>query len=299
MADGAGRLARHAVYDGHLLSLLFRDVDVGKVFRTTHVLAGLPVPHGQEDALQVAHGIAVDAHMYVVPGTYLGQSRDVVVGHVHAARVARPSVDDHNLAVVAVQGMVDVGESDGVELHQLDASGADGLDMLFFQRLAVRPVAEGVKQGTYFHAFLHLLGQQVEQGVGDGVVAEVEVFQVYMMACPADGVEQVGKFIPSRSKQFHAVVARHGDACRAQVVHHQRVARCLGACGSHGEEDAQQDNQYSVLQNYLCLISFRGGKGSIKKRNLVQSGATCSVFLSFKPMRLFFCKPGTAVLRQL
>ena len=68
------------------------------------------------------------------------------------------------------------------------------------------PVAEGVEHGAYFHSFLYLFGQQVEQGIGNGVVAEVEVFQVYVVARLADFLKQVCKLVVPVHQQFHFVV---------------------------------------------------------------------------------------------
>ena len=224
MTDGTGRFTGHPVYDGYFFCFLSGNVDVGNIFGSSHVLACLPVPRGQENALQVSHGIAINTHVHVVPLSYLGQAGQVVVGYVHATRIARLSVDDNNFPVVSVQGVVDVGKGDGVEFHQFYASGPDGLDMLFAQRFVVRPVAESIEQSTYFHTFLYFLRQQVEQCVGNGVVAEVEILQMYVMACLTDGIEEVGKLGASCREQFDAVVARHRDTLPTQIVHHQCVA---------------------------------------------------------------------------
>ena len=187
--------------------------------------------------MQVADGITFDTDVHIVPLANLGQAVQVIIGHVHAAGIACLPVDDHDFAVVAVHDVVDVGKGDGVELDDFDASLADGLEVLVAQRLVVRPVAEGVEHGAHFHSLGSFLGQQVEKGVSDGVVAEVEVFQVDMVARLADGAEQVGELLLSAHQQLHAVVACHGDAFFTQVIHHLRISRQRLRPDAGGEEE--------------------------------------------------------------
>ena len=97
--------------------------------------------------------------------------------------------------MVASEEVVGVGELHGIELVELDALLAAVADVLFLQRLAVRHVAEAVEYSPHLNAFLHLRGQQLEEGVGNGVVAEVEVFQVDGVARIADGLEHVVEFL--------------------------------------------------------------------------------------------------------
>ena len=207
--------------------------------------------------MQVADGVAVDAYVYVVPFAYLGQALDVVVGDVHAARVAYFPVDDHDLAVVAVGGVVEPGEGDGVELHDFDAAPADVLQVFLLERLVVRPVAERIEQGPHLHPFGSLLGQQVEQGVGDGVVAEVEIFQMDVVACAADGFEQVDELVVSVHQQFHPVVAGHGDSHVLQALHDGAVAAGgLGRGPAGKEQEEHGQDRDDMFQNSLHHFSF-------------------------------------------
>ena len=99
--------------------------------------------------------------------------------------------------------------------------------MFFLQWAAVRPVAKGVEQGTHFHAFGRFLGQQVEQGVGDGVVAEVEIFQMDVMSGTANGFEQVGELVMPVHQQFYFVVVGQWGTHLFQPVHDDAVAGAL------------------------------------------------------------------------
>ena len=114
MADRPGCFPRGAVYYCNLLGYTVRKLgQVGEVCRTADVLSGFPVPHSQEDTLQVTYGIPFYVHVYVVPFTDFRQAVDVIVGNIHPARIADFSVDNHYLPVVAVHGMVDIGKGDG------------------------------------------------------------------------------------------------------------------------------------------------------------------------------------------
>ncbi len=97
--------------------------------------------------------------------------------------------------MIAVYGMIHPGKSDRIELDDFDALGADEFQMAFFQWLVVGPVAESIKHGADFNPFLDLLCQKAEQGIGYGVVAEVEVFQMDMVPGMADILEEVNELV--------------------------------------------------------------------------------------------------------
>ena len=69
--------------------------------------------------------------------------------------------------------LIDCGEgtqnSIRIKLHQLDAFLADGLHVVTLQRLVIAGVSEGIKHGTHSHTLLHLLTQNVEGQIGNGV----------------------------------------------------------------------------------------------------------------------------------
>ena len=108
------------------------------------MLSRLSVPHGQEDALQIAHGISFKMYVHIVPFTDFRQSVDVVVGDVHATGITYLSVNHYYFPMVAVYGMVTQGKVIGSNLMISDALGMDGFQMVFLQWLVVGPVAEGI-----------------------------------------------------------------------------------------------------------------------------------------------------------
>ena len=85
--------------------------------------------------------------------------------------------------------MIDVGKGERVELDNLDSLLPYFFEMSLLERFIVRPVAECIKHGPYFHAFFHLFGQQIEKRIGYRVIAEIEVFQMNVVFGVADGAE--------------------------------------------------------------------------------------------------------------
>lgn len=82
--------------------------------------------------------------------------------------------------------------------------------MAFFQWLVVGPVAEGIEHGADFNSLLGFLCQKAEQGIGYGVVAEVEVFQMDMMPGMADILEEIDELVMAGHQQFHFIVISDG-----------------------------------------------------------------------------------------
>ena len=101
--------------------------------------------------------------MHVAPGTYLLRTFYIIVGHIHSAGVGRPSVDNHNLAVVAGPDAVDPGEADRVELMDVDAVFTQGFEVVVLQRLVVGVVAEAVEECANLNPFTPFLAKNVEE----------------------------------------------------------------------------------------------------------------------------------------
>ena len=97
--------------------------------------------------------------------------------------------------MVAVGGVIEPGEGDGVELYNFNTLFANGFQVFLLQRPVVRQVAESIEKCAHFHTFFYLLGQQAKEGTGDGVVAEVEVLQMNVVACASDSFEQIGELV--------------------------------------------------------------------------------------------------------
>ena len=163
------------VYYGYFFGYTVGELRyIRKVNGATDVLFSLLVPHREENTLQIAHGISFKMYVHIVPFTDFRQSVDVVVGDVHATGITYLSVNYYYFPMVAVYGVVYPGKSDRVELDDFDALGMDGFQMVFLQWLVVGPVTEGIEHGADFNPFLDLLCQKAEQGIGYGVVAEIE-----------------------------------------------------------------------------------------------------------------------------
>ena len=143
--------------------------------------------------------------MHIAPFAHLFGSYYVIVGYVHAAGIGHLSVDHHDLPVITGPDMVHPWETDGVELVDVDTVGMEFLKMLLLQRLIVGVVAKAVEEGTYLYTFLAFLPKNIEEQVGDGVISEIEVFQVDTALCLTDCLEHIGKLITTRHEQAYAV----------------------------------------------------------------------------------------------
>ena len=78
--------------------------------------------------------------------------------------------------------------------------------MSLLERLIVGAVSKPVKQCAHLDSRFCPLRQQVNQGVGDGVIAEIEVFQMNAFLGLTDGLEQVVKFLLAVHQQCDRVV---------------------------------------------------------------------------------------------
>ena len=119
--------------------------DCLEVLRVGEFFLCHPFPHSDEDGLQLVDGRTFDAAMHIPPFAYLLRSHDIVVGNIHTACIAYPSIDDDNLTMVTGPDVVHPGKPDGIELIDLDAVGMQFLQMFLFQRLVVGVVAEAIE----------------------------------------------------------------------------------------------------------------------------------------------------------
>ena len=181
--------------------------------------------------------------MHVAPFAHLFRTHNVIVSYIHAAGIGHLPIDDDNLTVIAGPDMVHPRETDGVELVDVDAVGMELLEMFFLQRLVVGVVAEAVEEGTYLHTFLPFLPEDIEEQAGDGVVAEVEVFQVDTALGLADRLEHVGKLITARHEQADTVPLCEDDTLAAHFRHQKGVA---------GLSMAIERNQQEQYGGYSC-----------------------------------------------
>ena len=193
--------------------------------------------------------------MHVAPLAHDFRPVDVIVRHIHATHVGDASVNDHNLPVVTLQDMIHVREADGVEGINLDSQPAQLAQVTVLQRLVVGHVPEVIKQGTHLHAFLHFLRQQGKERIGNGVVAKVEIFQVYMMPGTAHLFKQICKLVLTAFQQFHLIAFGHLDTGVHQEVFHYRVAAHCRLCPQalHRQQTGCYPNNQSNILHLQCV----------------------------------------------
>ena len=168
---------------------------------------------------------ALDAAVHVVPFAHLLSAVDVVVGHIHAAGVGDETVDDDNLAVVSGDGISYPRKTHRGKGINLNAAPSQAVDVVFLQGAVVGCVAESIVECAYLHALLGFHGEEVEEQGGDGVVAEVEVFEMNAASGLPDGLEHVVELSLPGGEQCDGVVSGEGDTFMAQVVDNERIDR--------------------------------------------------------------------------
>ena len=114
--------------------------------------------------------------------------------------------------MIPVSGVIDIREGERVKLYDFDSLFTYFFEMSLFKRFIVRPVAERIKHGPYFHAFFHLLGQQIEKRIGYRVIAEIEVFQMNVMFGVAYFFEEIQKLLPSAHQKLYFIVGGNWNA---------------------------------------------------------------------------------------
>ena len=235
LADNLVAGARFAVDDAHHFVLsrlsgvgtkvveILGCAEASIIFLAVNVLSSLLVPNFQEDALQRVHFLSLDAAMHVAPRAHLLGSVDVVVGNVHASRVGYFSVNDHYFPMVASKNVVYPREVQRVELYNLDALFVQFLHVVALQGLVVRGISKSVVECSDFHTLFRFLCQQVEQSACNGIVAEVEVFQMNAAPRLADGLEHVVELLLTTRQKHHRVVVRECDVALPHFTCYQRI----------------------------------------------------------------------------
>ena len=139
--------------------------------------------------------------MHVVPGAYGLCPFYIIVGYVHAAGIGDLSIDDDDLPVVTVEDVVQPGKCHGLELMDFNSLFTDGFQTAFPHWPVVAGISEAVEDRSHFNAFLCLCGQTAYQFLVDGVIAEVEVFQVNTRPCLIYCFKQVVELLLSSREQ--------------------------------------------------------------------------------------------------
>ena len=123
--------------------------------------------------------------------------------------------------------------------------------MLPLERLVVGVIAEAVEKGSYLHTLFCLFGQYAEEKAGDGVVAEIEIFQVDATAGLPYGGKHVVEFFLPVHKQHDAVVVRECHTFLAKLVYYQAVA-ALAPC--HELQKKEQGCQRMALYVRIHVV---------------------------------------------
>ena len=114
--------------------------------------------------------------------------------------------------MVAMVGVIDPGELDGVELLNLNAQCTDSAQVTVLQRRIITRIAKAIEHGSHLNAFLGLLAKQLKQSKTDAVVPEVEIFEMNVVLGLSDCGEHRRKLILSGVQEHHAVVVGERDA---------------------------------------------------------------------------------------
>ena len=191
------------------------------------------------------YGTALDTAVHVTPFADLLRTVDVIVGYIHASGIAYLAIDDHNLAVVAWNDVVDPRETDRIELHQLDAQGIDGIVHLSFDGLIVGGIAKCIIKRTHFHPFSCFLCQDMEQKSRYRVVTEIEVFKVNERLGIAHSLKHVLKFVMTRLQQLHGIAIIEFHTLRPQMSSHQGIS----SLRTHGHHQRDAEYQYNYKNN--------------------------------------------------
>ena len=142
----------------------------------------------------------------------------VVVCHVHAARIDYLAVDDGYLVVIAVEQVVDPGEADGVEGCYLYASLADACLQRVGEGEVAALVAEAVEDDAYIYSLLCLALELLEQLAADAVLLELEVVQQDVLLGLLDGLEEVAELNLCRWQDAHLAGFIHGNPHSQEVA---------------------------------------------------------------------------------
>ena len=210
-----------------------------EILLTLYLLSAHLVPHLEENALQRVHLFALDAAVHVSPLSHLLRAFDIIIGHVHASCIGHQAINNHNFAVVTMKHMVDPRKTHRVKFIDFNASCTDALEMPALERLVVGIVAKAVEQRTHLYTCCCPFGQEVEEQVGNGVVAEIEILQMHAAPGLSDGFEQIVEFLLSVHQQCHGIILGKRNALLSQLAHNERVG-CLCPCRLQRHDKTKQ-----------------------------------------------------------
>ena len=161
----------------------------------------------------------------------------------------------------------------------------------------VRLVAEIVEHGAHFDSLPCLLPEQAEEEGGYGVVAEVEVFEVHVVARPAYVGKEELEFLVPAEDEAHAVAVRGLYAVADEVARQERVGAQGGGVGggdsgglrgAEREECGAKEEKCRVFLEKLqgfhekvlgvfwrCKSTIFGGPAKVFRKQEVPPGEFC------------------------
>ena len=187
------------------------DAVRGDVAAAVEVFAAYTRPVGDEEPLQVGHGVALHAQVFVAPFAHVIPV-EVVFGDVYAAQVGDLAVGDHYLAVVAVRdARGEPREANWFESRSLDPRVVHAAQCLAAQA----PRADGIVDHPHLEPRAGFADQYFGDGVPDAVVADDVVLHVDRARGPLQRGDQCREGVVAVVEQPDAVVP--GGACAASV----------------------------------------------------------------------------------
>ena len=113
------------------------------------------------------------------------------------------------------------------------------------ERAIVGPVAATVEESTHLHTLGGLARKEAKELLGDGVVAEVEIFEVNAFASLRNSREEVvEEFLPRFEEADSIVVCKLHPVRFLQEAHNGTVAT-LSAHRSNHCQAGEEQNQFS------------------------------------------------------
>ena len=172
------------------------------------------IPHLEEHQRQIPHGTAAQGDGRVLPMAVALRAVDVFVGKVDAAGEADLTVNDKDLAVVAV---IVMRGDEGTQRREHLAGDAELLQLL---RIAVgqqRHSTGAVVHEADLHALLDLLSEDLEDAAPHVALAHDEVLKENKVLRALELFEHHGKSIVAERKIFRLRIPVAGKAAALQI----------------------------------------------------------------------------------
>ena len=228
-----------------------------------------------------------EPHLHVAPLARPFRSVEIIVGHVHAPGVGHTPVHDHNLPVVAMKEVPDVGKTYRVEQADADAQRADAVELCPLHGVRCLVIAIGINEQSHLHPLTGFLVQETDESSAHGVVTENEIFEMDEVLCLADGAEHVVELLPRRREQgdFVALVFR---IPLSEQYGPQFFARRLCIEGGYMEME-KEDTHTTKKANATANLSFSHPSSSLPLAPCTLHLSPCTLHLAPCPLLLAPC----------